>query len=167
MGCVTSDLLRDYAGDELGRDGYPLEWAAIKDMIRAQAGRRCERCHHPYQPGEHGNGKWSPCDHQCDHGGPWRHVDGKIGALWRILTVHHLNGNKADCRWWNLAALCQRCHLTIQGRVILERAFILEHSEWFRPHAAGWYALKYLGLELSREETLERLEELLGLERLA
>lgn len=88
-------------------------------------------------------------------------------ARWRILTVHHLNGDKADCRWWNLAALCQRCHLTIQGRVVIERAFILEHSDWFKPHAAGFYATKYLGLDLDRDEALARMDELLGLERVA
>ncbi len=88
-------------------------------------------------------------------------------ARWRILTVHHLNGVKADCRWWNLAALCQRCHLTIQGRVVMDRAFILEHTDWMKPHAAGFYADKYLGEQLTREQTLARLDELLALERLA
>lgn len=86
-------------------------------------------------------------------------------ALWRILTVHHLNGVKWDCRWWNLAALCQRCHLTIQGRVVMERVYVLEHTDWFKPHAAGYYASTYLGLDLTRDETLARLEELLSLER--
>ena len=87
-----------------------------------------------------------------------------VEAHWRILTVHHLTGAKADCRWWNLAALCQRCHLEIQGRVCMERPYALTHSAWFCPHAAGWYAWHYLGEELSREETLTRLDELLSLE---
>ncbi len=125
----------------------------------------------------------SRCDDECRHGGPviaytsrtgWIDYDGpdetiaeEVYAVWRVLTVHHLNGVKADCRWWNLAALCQRCHLTIQGRVVMERAFILEHSEWMKPHAAGFYADKYLGEQLTREQTLARLDELLALERLA
>lgn len=88
----------------------------------------------------------------------------EIEAQWRILTTHHLNGDKADCRWWNLAALCQRCHLTIQGRVVMEREFVREHTEWMKPHAAGFYAVKYLGEELTREETMARLDELLDLE---
>jgi hypothetical protein len=39
-----------------------------------------------------------------------------------------------------------------------------EHSEWFRPYAAAFYAWKYLGEDLTREETMERLEGLLFLE---
>lgn len=90
-----------------------------------------------------------------------------VEAQWRILTVHHLNGVKHDCRWWNLAALCQRCHLQIQARVVMDRVWPWEHSEWFKPHAAGWYAAAYLGEELTRRETLARLDELLSLEAAA
>jgi hypothetical protein len=90
-----------------------------------------------------------------------------VEARWRILTVHHLDGNKTNCRWWNLCALCQRCHLAIQGKVQLARIYPWEHSDWFKPYAAGWYAHAYLGEELTREETLARLDELLALERAA
>jgi hypothetical protein len=90
-----------------------------------------------------------------------------VEARWRILTVHHLNGDKYDCRWWNLAALCQRCHLTIQGKVQMARVWPWEHSEWFKPYVAGYYAWAYLGEELSREEVEARLDELLALERAA
>lgn len=157
----------------------------IKDYVRELADHRCERCGHPYRKGEHGSGEWSPCDKRCTHEGPrrWRFphetywqiaagdrqpIEDSVGlereAQWRILTVHHLNGIKHDCRWWNLAALCQRCHLRIQGRVVMDRVYPWEHSEWFQPHAAGWYAWTYLGEDLTREETLARLEELLALE---
>lgn len=88
-----------------------------------------------------------------------------VEARWRILTVHHLNGVKADCRWWNLASLCQRCHLTIQGRVQLHRVWPWEHSDWFKPYAAGWYAHAYLGEDLDRKQTLARLGQLLALEQ--
>lgn len=87
-----------------------------------------------------------------------------VEARWRILTVHHLDGNKANCRWWNLAALCQRCHLTIQGRVRMERVWPWPHTEWFRPYAAGFYAFAYLGEEVTREEAEARMDELLSLE---
>jgi hypothetical protein len=90
-----------------------------------------------------------------------------VVAQWRILTVHHLDGDKANCRWWNLAALCQRCHLTIQGRVQLHRVWPWEHSDWFKPYAAGWYARSYLAEDLDREEVDARLDELLALERAA
>ena len=87
-----------------------------------------------------------------------------VEAQWRILTVHHLNGIKHDCRWWNLAALCQRCHLSVQTRVVMDREYDRPHSEWFAPFAAAWYAVKYLGEELTREQVDERLDELLELE---
>lgn len=89
---------------------------------------------------------------------------GCVDAQWRILTVHHLTMDKADLRWWNLAALCQRCHLQIQGKVQMARVWPHEHSLWFKPYVAGWYAWSYLGEELTREQTVARLDELLALE---
>lgn len=89
-----------------------------------------------------------------------------LEAEWRILTCHHLDGDKANLAWWNLAALCQACHLHIQHKVVMERVYPFEHSEWFRPHAAGFYAKVYLGEDLSRDETLARRDELLALERM-
>lgn len=167
-----------------------FEWAPIKDVIRAQAGYRCVRCEHPYHSGAHGNGEWSECDDRCEHGGPfrirheiddhWSEYDGggeaqtlrggdpplMVEARWRILTVHHLDGDKRNCRWWNLAALCQRCHLTIQGRVVMARVWPWEHSDWFKLYVAGFYAFSYLGEELTRDETAARLDELLALEQM-
>lgn len=165
---------------------------AIKDLIRELAGHRCQRCRHPYRKGEHhleNRQSWSLCDEQCTHGGPlrghlrsderktfanstdgggeaggWVHVGYVIEAAWRILTVHHLDEDKANCRWWNLVALCQRCHLRMQRAVVMDRTYHFEHSEWFKPYAAGFYAWKYLGEDLGREETLQRLPALLALE---
>lgn len=132
---------------------------------------------------------YSPCSRDCAHGGParwredslamWKEVTGdepigrlvangaQVQAEFRILTVHHLNGRKFDCRWWNLAALCQRCHLVIQRKVQMERVYPFEHTPWFRPFAAGWYAQAYLGESLTREQVDGRLDELLALERMA
>ncbi len=42
-----------------------------------------------------------------------------------------------------------------------------EHSEWFKPYAAGYYAVVYLGEDLDRDQTVARLDELLDLERVA
>lgn len=181
-----TDLLRVYFDpEEIDREtGYPFAWdkgdedmPAIKDLVRQQAGNRCVRCLHPYSQGA---GEWSACDSQCKHGGPyrwWDPIDGRYyvsdsaqvrgsgtEAQWRILTVHHLNGIKHDCRWWNLVALCQRDHLSVQGRVVMDRSYNGMHSDWFKPYAAGFYAWKYLGLDLDRQETLARLDELLALE---
>lgn len=91
----------------------------------------------------------------------------KVQAAWRILTVHHLNGRKHDLRWWNLAALCQRCHLVIQRKVVMEQVWPLEHTDWFKLYAAGWYAYAYRGQTLTRQQTRDRLDELLALERIA
>ncbi len=165
----------------------------VKHLVRELAGFRCVRCQHPYRNGEHGNGEWSRCDLDCTHGGPlrapgdgceWQTITdadlqrdnvsvgdwlqmGPIEAQWRILTVHHLrlgDDAKRDLRWWNLAALCQRCHLQIQGKVVMERIWPWPHSDWFKPYVAGWYAWAYLGEEITREEAEARSDELLALE---
>ena len=91
---------------------YPANWNEIAERIKAKAGGRCERCKHPND---------LPSGH--------------------VLTVHHLDGNKANCEDWNLAALCQRCHLAIQARVKMDQFFfdeILPVAEWFKPHLAGY-----------------------------
>lgn len=86
-------------------------------------------------------------------------------AQWRILTVHHL-GEKHDCRWFMLVSLCQRCHLAVQAKVQMNRIWPWEHSNWFKPFAAAWYAWVYEDREITREEAEERMEELLAYERL-
>jgi hypothetical protein len=97
-------------------NSYPKNWPEIAQRIKAGAGWRCERCRHP---------------HEVETG--------------HVLTVHHLDGDKANCADWNLAALCQRCHLTIQGRVKMDQLFFLEIlpvSGWFKPHFAGYLQSK-------------------------
>lgn len=159
--------------------------------VRAEAGHRCIRCSHPFESGNHGKGEWSPCDEQCAHNGPirvfylddcsrdgWTVLDKSVRnagviakeghaveAQWRILTVHHLDGDKANDAWWNTLALCQRCHLQIQTRVDPSIPWFLEHSDWFKPYAAGFYAFKYEGKLITREEADTRMDELLRYER--
>ena len=101
---------------------YPPEWPEIAKRIKDAAHWRCVRCNHPHD---------IPSGH--------------------VLTVHHLDGDKANCEPWNLAALCQRCHLHIQAKVrdmdqpLLEG---LEHSDWMRPFVEG-----------RREAMAERIEQ--------
>lgn len=145
------------------RGQYPPDWDEIGDRVRAEAGNRCVRCGHPQ-----GDRMVSlatvgkvvgsfdsllmPCDERCTHP-----QDGKL----RVLTVHHLDNDKANVRWWNLAALCQVCHLQIQGKVQVGQAYLHPHTEWFRPYVAGFYAFTILGEDLTRAEVEARLEELL------
>lgn len=169
---------------------YAEDGKARRLAVRESAGHRCIRCGHPFESGKHGRGEWSPCDEQCAHQGALRiEVDEdewvedewtpknsklnagdliyygiKVEAKWRILTVHHLDGDKANDSWWNTLALCQRCHLTIQTRVDPNTPWMFEHSLWFKPYAAGFYAHKYEGLSLTREEAMLRMDELLAYE---
>jgi len=183
---MSASAMRLYKAEELGKDGYPPAWhECVKHEVRALAGDRCVRCLHPYAPGE---GEWSACDERCMHTGPIRYgpdsrefdagdkpagilavfaLSKPVEARWRILTVHHLDGHKANCCWHNLCALCQRCHLSVQSRVNMAQVWNGEHSTWFKPYAAAYYAKTYLGEELTREQTMARLDELLALERAA
>lgn len=116
---------------------YPPEWKQIARDVKEAAGWCCVRCQHAHDP-----------------------------ASGYTLTVHHADINPANCAWWNLLPLCQRCHLSIQSRVYLDRPWVMaDHSEWFKPYVAGFYAHKYLGLDLDRSEVETRMDELLDLER--
>jgi hypothetical protein len=95
---------------------YPTDWPAIAQRVKAAAGWKCERCHAVHDVATH-----------------------------YVLTVHHLDGDKANCEDWNLAALCQRCHLRVQGRVKMDQLFFLEIlsvSAWFAPHYEGYLRSK-------------------------
>ena len=41
---------------------------------------------------------------------------------------------------------------------------LFDHTDWAKPYAAGFYAKKYLGVLLTREQTIARFDELLALE---
>lgn len=73
------------------------------------------------------------------------------------------DGDKGNNRWWNLLALCQVCHLQIQARVIPERPWLLEHSAWFKPFVAGFYAMYYAGEQITREQAESDTDRYLAL----
>ena len=90
---------------------YPSNWHEIAAEAKDAAGWKCERCGH-------------------------RH-DATTG---HVLTVHHLVPDKGLCEPWNLAVLCQRSHLVIQGRVDMKQRILFPDlaSEWFKPHLEGY-----------------------------
>lgn len=165
------DIVREEAGHRCIRCGHPYmkgmgQWSPC-DEVCTHAGpiRLREAALGDEAPwSEHLLPGTEAHETRIDEGphGPMVRYD--VEAQWRILTVHHLNGVKIDCRWWNLVALCQRCHLTIQGKVHMQRPWRREHSEWFKPYVAAFYAYEKLGEELTREQTMARLDELLALE---
>lgn len=120
------------------RGTYPRHWGRIARRIKEAVNWQCIRCGAPHDK-----------------------------ASGHVLTVHHWDGNKSNCRWWNLLPLCQRCHLYIQARVNPDRPWIFEHSPWFRPYVAAFYARRYLGEDLSRRQVEANLEYYLSLERQA
>jgi 5-methylcytosine-specific restriction endonuclease McrA len=71
---------------------YPSDWKRIAHDVKEAAGWRCVRCGAP---------------HDSTNG--------------YTLTVHHLDMDCGHSAWWNLLPLCQRCHLSIQGRVNVDR----------------------------------------------
>lgn len=137
------------------RGEYARDWPDIADRAKAQAGHRCVRCGHPDGDRMFGGARvLKQCTVECTH-----LRDGKL----RMLTVHHLDGDKGNNRWWNLLALCQACHLSVQARVIPERPWLFAHTPWFRPYVAGFYAWYHGGLNLTRAEVEARMDELLAL----
>ncbi len=94
---------------------YPPHWGRIAIAVKEKWGWKCERCGEPH-------------DVMTGH----------------VLTIHHLDGDKSNNDDWNLACLCQRCHLHIQGKVTLSQFFMFEHTGWMIPHVEGYY--KSLGL---------------------
>ena len=69
---------------------YPDNWEQIATEIKDDAGWCCENCDR---------------FHNVETG--------------YMLTVHHLDGDKANCSHKNLVALCQRCHLRIQAQFVV------------------------------------------------
>ncbi len=133
---------------------YPADWEEIARCVKEEAHWRCVRCRHPDPPDYSPRGK-HPCDELCTHDGQerTRNPDEEWvthSTKQRVLTVHHLDGQKDNCVWWNTLALCQCCHLSIQARVIPQRPYLWDHSAWFLPYVCGFYAHYYGEVEISR-----------------
>jgi hypothetical protein len=91
---------------------YPQSWKVIARAVKDAAGWKCVRCNAEHNP-----------------------------AIGYTLTVHHLDINPGNCAWWNIPALCQRCHLSIQSKVVMEQPYMFPHTEWFKPYVAAYYGV--------------------------
>lgn len=92
------------------RGVYPDDWDQIARQVKGDAAWKCVRCKHDHAP-----------------------------AVGRCLTVHHFDGDKANCARWNLMSLCQACHLSVQGRVNPAVPIMWDPSPWAMPYIAGFY----------------------------
>lgn len=92
------------------RGAYTDNWPAVARARKDGADWRCVRCDHEHDP-----------------------------TAGYCLTVHHFDGDKGNMEPWNLMALCQRCHLNIQGRVNPSISLMFKPSYWAMPYIAGYY----------------------------
>ena len=130
------------------RGEYPKDWPAVALRVKVEARWRCVRCRHPFHDMDK---RALACDPICDRLRCRAAAIAERGGQ-HNFTVHHLDGDKANVAWWNLLALCNACHLTIQAKVIPDRPYLWEHSEWFKPYVAAFYAFYHAGAQLAREE---------------
>jgi hypothetical protein len=74
---------------------YPNLWkrGLIQAQVRMRANHLCEQCGMEFQPGTN-----------------LALVEKRRNGHPLIGTVHHIDGNKANCGMSNLVYLCQRCH---------------------------------------------------------
>jgi len=136
---------------------YPDNWDVISEKVKDRAGWRCVRCGHK---GEF-VGIPMPCDSRCDRSKHAEFAKGGDGRQrQRVLTVHHLDNNKSNIEWWNLVALCQVCHLIIQGKIKIEQMWMFKHSDWIKPYVAGYYANIY-GYPTEERWVMDHVEDLL------
>lgn len=149
------------------RGEYPANWDELAAGLKVAVDYRCVRCFHRFEPTQvRVNGfkvhLAQLCDDVCD---PERcralRIHDRGGV--HCLTVHHLDGDKANGAWWNLLVLCNSCHLQVQAKVIVERPWLFDHSEWFQVYVAGFYAKYYGGVDITREQAFNQLEYWLGL----
>jgi len=89
---------------------YPPDWKYIAWKVKDRAGWKCAACGVPN------------------------------GPVPNVLTVHHIDFNPQNTSASNLIALCQRCHLKVQGMMtqprtrleVLQRLAARGHQLYFR-----------------------------------
>ena len=94
---------------------YAINWPEIADRVKNIHNNTCEACHHKHDP--------------------------KNGYT---MTVHHIDRNTMNNEPWNLACLCQRCHLRYEKSIDLAQMlfFFFYTDGWLRPHLLGYLESK-------------------------
>ena len=117
----------------ISRHRYSPEVLAAMKLVKAESGGWCERCHEPHNP-----------------------LQGYT------LTVHHLEPVPGNIERWNLAALCQRCHLGLQHHNPFS-TWLLDYPEYYLSHCEFWFRshlqLYFLSRKTSPSQTLPLREE--------
>lgn len=138
---------------------YPPNWDEIALACKVAVGWRCVRCKHWDDPAEckrlEVRRGLLPCDENCMHMNLIS--DNPNPDPQRVLTVHHLDGDKANCLWWNLAPLCQVCHLRIQAKIKMQQHFLFPtlHRAWFQPYLIG--AMQFTSLKEGMHESYQQI----------
>lgn len=70
--------------------------------------------------GSYRNRKLRYSENKCERCG----IDNKI-----VLEVHHIDGNRKNCKLENLKILCANCHLIEQNELTKIRGNVLRHSD--------------------------------------
>ena len=115
-----------------GKGKYPANWLGVTNKVKENAGWRCECCRHPRKKR---NAK-DACDALCVHP-----ADGKK----RALAVHHLDMRPENCEWWNLVALCDSCHMRVQGRVDWAQMSLSDSNPAWGESLPRWLAVRRKG----------------------
>lgn len=92
---------------------YPADWSALSKLVKDEAQWRCARCGLGCRPGTMAPG--------LSYG------------------VHHFDGNRGNNARWNLMPTCNRCHLSVQGRVNPAVAILVDPRPWAMPYISGLY----------------------------
>lgn len=103
-----ANLFRVYSNDECDKKGYPFVWNKISEHVRRDANYECSMCGKAYL----------------------------LPEFKSVLTVHHFNGEKADCRRRNLESMCWTCHLQDHSPPNgLKERYCRQCKAWFKSWA--------------------------------
>jgi len=79
------------------RKDYPPDWNELRVKVLERAGNKCELCGKP-------------------------NYSLSVKGTKVVLTVHHIDNQKARRNLINLIALCQKCHLRLDLELHMENA---------------------------------------------